>query len=141
MMWLSRRAVIIGLAVAPFRVRAHTGHGASAWLKSAGWTGKTLRVVVGILNEGGAAVTLRAVTCAAAQAVVFTRQRKLLGQMVEHRVDFLRLDPNELVLLGGGRYRLELVGVEPVLAEVGLMLDFGPDGSLAVAVPLPPPLS
>lgn len=132
---LTRRAVIAGLAILPFQVRAHSGHGASAWLKSVRRDRDVLHPVVEILNDGGTAVTLRAVTCAAAKAVTFSRLRTVLGLTVEQRVEFLRLDPDELVRLGQGRYRLELAGVDAGPGEVVLALDFGPDGTVLLAVP------
>lgn len=134
---LTRRAVVAGLAVLPFRAWAHGVHGASAWLRSVHRDRDVLYPVVEILNEGGAAVTLRAVTCAAAKAVTFSRRRTVLGLPVEQRVEFLRVDPDELLRLGNDRFRLELAGVATGAGTVDLTLDFGPDGIVVVAIPVP----
>lgn len=136
--WSRWATVVAVLAIAPPPVGAHTGHGASAWLRSAHWGDRALRLVVDVLNEGGGAVTLRGVSASGARQVVFTRQRRVLGLDMEQAVEFLRLDPNELARLGEGRYRLDLVGVDPAAAELRLTLDFGPDGAVPVTVPVPP---
>lgn len=135
---LSRRAIIAGLVAWPLQARAHGGHSASAWLKSAAWDGPALRLVVEVLNEGGGAVTLRALTCVEAEAVVLTRRRSVLGLATEQRVGSVRLVPNQLARLGEEPYRLQLVGVDAGAAELSLILDFGPDGSVGVVVPVPP---
>jgi hypothetical protein len=131
------RWTLVLLIMLPTHAAAHSGHGASAWLKSVRWDGDRLAVVVEILNEGGATLTLRHINGAGARTVTFTRQRSLFGIATEQPVEFLRLDPNELVRLGDGRYRLALGGLDAAVAQVGLTLDFGPDGTVPVAVPVP----
>ncbi|EDP62545.1 hypothetical protein BAL199_13418 [alpha proteobacterium BAL199] len=125
------------LIMLPTYTDAHSGHGASAWLKSARWDGDKLALVVEILNEGGATLTLRHIAGDGARTVTFTRQRSVLGIVTEQPVEFLRLDPNELARLGDGRYRLALAGLDADAAQVKLTLDFGPDGTVPVAVPVP----
>lgn len=135
---LDRRAVIAGLALLPLRAHAHGGHGATAWLRSARWSDDGLHLVVLVLNETETEVTLQGVACDAARSVVFARERSVLGVALLNRVESLALAPNELVRLGDGRYRLVLRGVDPAAAELSLCLDFGRDGTVRVAVPVPP---
>lgn len=129
---------LVALAAAlPLPADAHLGHGASAWLKSARWDGAALRLVVEILNEGGAAVTLRRIAAGDGRAVTFTRRRTVFGIVTEQPVELLRLDPNELARLGDGRYYLEVAGVDAATTALSLTLDFGPDGTIPIAVAVP----
>lgn len=133
----SRRSLLLALAALPARALAHAGHPASAWLRSAQWDREALRLVVLVFNEGDSAVTLHGLGCAAARAVVFERERRLLGVPVSRPAGDVRLGRNELVRLGDGPFRLALTGLDPDAAEVVLTLDFGPDGVVPVAVPVP----
>ena len=86
-----------------------------------------------IHNVGPYAVTLRGAATTAADRVVISRIRRLLGWEVANPIDHLRLEPGQLEYLAPPDYQVLIEGLAPDTNALMIYLDFGPLG----AKPLP----
>lgn len=90
-----------------------------------------------IYNITPEAVTLRGMWSSGAQNVSLSRLWHLLGWVIPRPVDFLRLEPGELVTIAPPDFSAVASGLGTDTLEFDVELDFGPVGRFIMPVSLP----